>query len=180
MTRCFAFLRAVNVGGYHAVAMERLRELFHSFGFSGVETFLASGNVIFDAEAGHAAELEPVIEAGLRKSLGYDVATFLRTEAELRAVAGFVPFSESRLVQAAALNVAFLKEVPGEERVRRLFALRTEIDDFRVHGREVYWSCLRKQSDSKFSNAALEKALGQPSTLRGVATVRKMTEKYAP
>ena len=64
-------------------------------------------------------------------------------------------------------------------RSRKLLALRTDIDDFRVHGREVYWSCLRKQSESKFSNAALEKALGRPSTLRGLSTVRKMAEKYA-
>ena len=179
MPRCFAFLRAINVGGRHAVGMERLRELFRSFGFSGVETFIASGNVIFEAGSLKAAEMERTIEAGLRQALGYDVTAFIRTEAELRAVSGFAPFPESRLAQSAALNVAFLKEAPGEESIRKLLALRTDIDDFRVHGREVYWSCLRKQSESAFSNAVLEKALGRPSTLRGLNTVRKMAEKYA-
>lgn len=179
MPRYFAFLRAINVGGHHPVTMERLRELFRSFGFSAVETFIASGNVVFEDGSRACAELERGIESGLRKELGYDVATFIRTVAELRAVAGFAPFPESRLAQAAALNVAFLKEKPGDEPIRKLLALRTDIDDFRVHGREVYWSCLQQQSQSKFSNAALEQALGQPSTLRGLATVRKMAEKFA-
>lgn len=178
MSRHFAFLRAINVGGHNAVSMERLRELFRSFGFSGVETFIASGNVVFEAESLKDAGLERTIEAGLREALGYDVATFLRSEAELRTVAGFAPFPESRLAQTVALNVAFLKEAPGGEPFRKLLALRTDIDDFQVHGRQVYWSCLRKQSESKFSNAVLEKALGQPSTLRGLNTVRKMAEKY--
>ena len=41
-----ALLRGINVGGRN-VKMDRLREIFESLGFSNVETFIASGNVIF-------------------------------------------------------------------------------------------------------------------------------------
>jgi uncharacterized protein (DUF1697 family) len=58
-------------------------------------------------------------------------------------------------------------------------ALRTEIDDFRIHGREIYWLCRSKQSDSRISNALLEKTLGMKSTLRGVNTVKKLSAKYS-
>mgnify|MGYP005828901209 CR=1 FL=1 len=57
-------------------------------------------------------------------------------------------------------------------------ALRSDMDDFHVHQREVYWKCLKKQSESKFSNAAIEKAMGMKFTLRGVNTVRKMAANY--
>ena len=50
MTRLIAFLRAINVGG-HTVKMDHLRQLFESLGFSGVETFIASGNVVFETNA---------------------------------------------------------------------------------------------------------------------------------
>jgi uncharacterized protein (DUF1697 family) len=60
-----------------------------------------------------------------------------------------------------------------------VLALTTEIDDFRVHGREIYWLCQKKQSESTFSNTVLEKTVGRRSTLRGANTVRKMAEKYA-
>jgi uncharacterized protein (DUF1697 family) len=57
-------------------------------------------------------------------------------------------------------------------------ALETDIDDFHVHGRELYWLCKRKQSESTFSNAVLEKTLGKPSTIRGMTTVQKIAAKH--
>jgi hypothetical protein len=62
---------------------------------------------------------------------------------------------------------------------QKLLALRTDIDDFNVHGREIYWLCRKRQSGSKISNAVLEKALGQKSTLRGLNTVKKMAANYS-
>ena len=50
MTRYIAFLRAINVGG-HTVKMAELKRLFEALGFTNVETFIASGNVIFDSSA---------------------------------------------------------------------------------------------------------------------------------
>ena len=50
MPRFFAFLRAINVGG-HNVTMEKLRGLFEASGFKDVETFIASGNVIFTSNS---------------------------------------------------------------------------------------------------------------------------------
>jgi len=47
-----------------------------------------------------------------------------------------------------------------------------------VRGREVFWLCRMKQSESSFSNAVLEKTTGRPSTLRGMNTLKKMAEKY--
>jgi len=57
-------------------------------------------------------------------------------------------------------------------------SMQTEIDDFHIHEREIYWLCKKKQSESKISNAVIEKALGVKSTLRGVNTVKKLAEKY--
>ena len=93
---CFAFLRAINVGG-HRVTMDELRGLFADLGFPEAETFLASGNVVLDVRPEgreEPADLERRIEAGLEEALGYEVATFLRDADELRAVAAAVPESE--------------------------------------------------------------------------------------
>ena len=49
-TRYVAFLRGINVGG-HRVSMADLRDVFTSLKFGNVDTFIASGNVIFDAPA---------------------------------------------------------------------------------------------------------------------------------
>jgi len=177
MALYFAFLRAINVGG-HTTKMDYLRQLFEGLGFRGVETFIASGNVIFEADAGEAQALERLIEGRLRGALDYEVATFIRTPAELARIAGCQPFPEAQFAAAVAFNVAFLKQPLDPAAEQKLMALRTEIDDFRLHGREVYWLCRKKQSDSTFSNAVLERTTGRPSTLRGMNTIKKMAEKY--
>jgi len=177
MPRYIAFLRAINVGG-HTVKMDELRQLFVSLGFSNVETFIASGNVIFETPDPDAAALERIIADRLRQALGYEVATFVRNRLELATIAAYQPFPQSALDSAAALITAFLAEHLSEESTQKLLALRTGIDDFHVHGREIYWLCKVKQSESTFSNVVLEKTLGVRSTLRGISTIRKMAAKY--
>jgi uncharacterized protein (DUF1697 family) len=178
MSRYIAFLRAINVGG-HTVKMDTLRQLFESLGFSGIETFIASGNVVFETTAQDARTLEKKIEHQLQEALGYEVATFIRTDAELADIANYKPFRQADLDAAVALNIAFLADPIDAKSKQKLMALRTDIDDFHVHGREIYWLCLKRQSESTFSNAVLEKTLGRRSTLRGADTVRKMAAKYS-
>jgi uncharacterized protein (DUF1697 family) len=179
MSRYSAFLRAINVGG-HTVKMERLRQVFESLGFSHVETFIASGNVVFETTAGDLAALETRIAVGLQEALGYEVATFIRTEAELARIAAYRPFPQSDLDAAQALNIAFLAAPLDAESTQKLMALRTAIDDFVTHEREIYWLCRKKQSESTFSNAVLEKTLRRQATLRGANTVQKLAAKDAP
>ena len=179
MARNVAFLRAINVGG-HTVKMEYLRQLFESFGFSRVETFIASGNVIFETTSKSIPGLEKKIASGLRDALGYEVAAFIRTENELAAIANYRAFPQVDMDSATAFNVAFLTEPLDRSQQKKVMALRNAIDDFKIHGREVYWLCRKKQSESTFSNAVLEKTLKVPSTLRGMNTVKKMAAKYSP
>jgi len=179
MPRYIAFLRAINVGG-HTIKMDALRPLFEVLGFAGVETFIASGNVIFQTASKDRLALERRITTALKDALGYEVATFIRTDADVSAVAQYKPFPQPALDAAAALNIAFLADAPDSASRQKLAALKTDIDDFHIHGREVYWLCRVKQSDSKFSNAVLEKTLGVPSTMRGASTIQKLTAKYPP
>src|SRR3989304_2034280 len=136
MSRFIAFLRAINVGG-HTVKMDDLRQLFEALGFSRVETFIASGNVVFETTARNAKVLERKIETRLREALSYEVATFIRTGAELADIANYTPFRQSDLEAAVALKIAFLAEMLDDESKQKLLALRTDIDDFNVHGREI-------------------------------------------
>ncbi len=177
--RHIAFLRAINVGG-HTVKMERLRQFFTALGYANVETFIASGNVIFDAPVQAARAIEEQIEGQLRASLGYAVATFIRTPAELAAIAQYQPFPAADLeAEGNALYIAFMPTTPSDEAQHALLAARTPTDDFHIHGRELYWLCRTRISDSVFSGARLERMLGMPSTMRNATTVRKLAAKYA-
>ena len=177
MPRLIAFLRAINVGG-HTVTMAQLRKEFEGLGLSDVETFIASGNVIFTSRPTALAALEKKVEARLRASLGYEVATFIRTDAEVAAVAGYKAFAASHVRGAGALCVGFLAGPLDAAATRALMAFKTDIDDFHVNGREVYWLCKKKQSDSTFSNAVFEKAVQARATFRGINTVVRLAARY--
>ncbi len=120
MKRYIAFLRAINVGG-HTVKMDQLRLLFEKLGLSNVETFIASGNVIFRSEEEPDA-LQTRIESHLNASLGYEVATFLRTDAEVAAIAGVQAFNETKLAAYKTLNVGFLKQALEPETNAKLMS----------------------------------------------------------
>jgi uncharacterized protein (DUF1697 family) len=179
MPKYVAFLRAINVGG-HTVKMDHLRRLFEEMGFTGVETFIASGNVIFEAADKSSKAVERKIEAALQEALGYKVATFIRTPAELAEIAGHTPFKASDLEEEGNfLYISFAAEIPSQEAQQKLHSFTTEVDEFHIHGREVYWLCRKKLSESKFSGALLEKTLGMPVTMRNATTVKKMALKYS-
>jgi uncharacterized protein (DUF1697 family) len=176
--RMIAFLRAINVGG-HVVTMEKLRGLFAALGLKDVATFIASGNVIFAKPATGLNALPQRIEERLHAALGYEVKTFLRIEAEVAAIAAYQPFSTRQMQRAKTLNVGFLAAPLAPSAKRLLMTLKTAIDDFHVHGREVYWLTKDKQSESTFSNALFERTLKVRATFRGIGTVTRLAARYA-
>jgi len=179
MPKYIAFLRAINVGG-HTVKMDHLRDLFAALGFRNVETFIASGNVIFDSTSKNTRALEQKIESCLQESLGYEVATFVRSTSELRDVAEYQPFPDLELGAAGhVVYIGFMAAEPSDTAKEKLLSLATKIDDFHLKGREVYWLCRAKFSESGVSGALLAKTLGMPATLRNSTTVKKITAKYS-
>jgi uncharacterized protein (DUF1697 family) len=176
MSKYVAFLKAINVGG-HVVKMDELRELFAGMKFSNVETFIASGNVIFETKSAPDQKLEEKIEKHLEAALGYAVGTFVRSMEEIRAIGEYQPFSNKGLV----LNVGFMRGALSAGVVEQVMGFKTDVDDFHVHGREVYWLCQIRQSDSKFPAKAkkFEKAIGGEATWRNMNTVVRLTEKYS-
>lgn len=167
-----ALLRAINVGGRN-VKMEVLGGVFADLGFARVRTHLASGNVLFSSNSTARAALQVRIQSALLKVLGYEVATFLRDEAEMRESARLAALAQAR-PGILAVNVGFMHTRPDATQTRAILACRSEIDDFEVHGAEIYWACARKQSESRFQPAQLERALKLPITFRGVNTTLQL------
>lgn len=176
--RYIAFLRGINVGG-HKVKMDELRRQFESLDLEGVATFIASGNVIFESEDA-AKKLETRIENHLRDELGYDVPTFLRTDAEVARIAEYEPFPDLKSAKGNSY-VAFLDRRPPAGARKSLAASSNDTDRLKVHDREVYWHVRGGLMDSTLGMNGLDKALGSmPTTVRNVNTVRRLAAKYPP
>lgn len=173
--RYVALLRAVNVGG-RVIKMDELRRAFESLALANVQTFIASGNVIFES-ALDPAKLEALIEGGLQRAFTYPIPTFIRSAAEMTEAAARTPFA-ARELEGSGLYVTFHKRALSRGEAARVEAMRTKDDDFAVIGREVYW--LRRRMAQRFGEPfpALGKAVDVPGTMRSITTVKKIAAKY--
>ena len=170
MPRRIAFLRAINVGG-HVVKMEQLRKLFTSFGFKNVQTFIASGNVLFDTKSFSTAKVEDQIEEGLLAELGYEVVTMVRTPKELADVVAHRPFAVDTSV------VGFLKRAPTPDAVKDALAWDIGDEEVAIRGKEFYWRHGGRMSESLLGKIKVERTLG-PLTMRNLSTVAKIAAKH--
>lgn len=183
--RMVAFLRGLNLGR-RRLKMAELRGHFEDMRLERVDTYLASGNVVFDGEGAPAA-LEAAIQAHLRARLGYEVDTFIRTLPALGPVARLAgldgPDGPGGLKEAEEKgfkpHVIFLKEAIDDAARESLVALESANDRFRPLGREVVWLRRGGLSDSPITHADLERALGgRTNTMRTLNTVRRIVAKF--
>jgi uncharacterized protein (DUF1697 family) len=176
--RYAAFLRGVNLGRRRRVSGEQLRARFEELGFGEVATFRTSGNVVLSARGESAAKLVARIEKGLASALGYEVAVFLRSAAEMRALADHRPFTPARVKAAKGkLQVILLSARPAAKDRGRVLGLATDEDALELGDRELYWLPSGGTRDSKLSQKAIEALLGG-TTMRTKGTVDQLAAKY--
>lgn len=180
--RLVAFLRGINLGG-RRVKMAELRGHLEALGLEGVATFLASGNVVFDAPEDGGRDLaavEEAIEAHLEEALGYDVGTLVRPLRDL----GRIPRLDvvvDAIEEGFTPHVIFVRGAVEPEMVAGLRRLEDDDDRFHALEREVVWLRRGRMSDAPFSTRELEAALGGvANTMRNLNTVRRIVDRFAP
>ncbi|HWA15156.1 MAG TPA: DUF1697 domain-containing protein, partial [Gemmatimonadales bacterium] len=162
-----------NVGG-RVVPMAELTRLFGQEGMGEVKAYLASGNLSFTSRSTSAAALEQKLEAALAKALGYEVDTFVRTEAELVAAYQHPAYSAKEMNSAHTIAIGFMRTPLDPAGLARIAALANGEDEFRANGRELYQRNTVGLGQSKITGKMLERALGQPVTMRNIRTVAKL------
>lgn len=175
MIKCVALLRGINVGGHKKVKMEDLRRVFGSLGFKNVKTFIASGNVVF--EAGETQDMSKKIEKKLMQEFGFEITTIVRTMPEIRGTLLLNPFRKIKAGENVRLYVTFLAEkqksalkLPYESQGKDFRILqKTDMEIFSV----LY---IRPEARSVDLMAFIEKEFGKASTTRNWNTVQKLAE----
>ena len=176
MAVIISLLRGVNVGGHHKIKMDALRALYESLGLRDVQTYVQSGNVIFRAERRDLTLLAKQIEDGIEKRFGFRPDAIVRTPSDFRKVVAGNPFAARRDIEPGKLLVTFLAKDPGAEARQSLLKIKTDPEELRISGRELYIYFPNGMGRSKLTGAAIEKALKTPGTARNWNTVSKLLE----
>jgi uncharacterized protein (DUF1697 family) len=135
--------------------------------------------VIFGSDGGEKeAPLTRQIEAGLGEALGYEVPVFLRSCAEVAAIAAQEPFAAKLLAGSKGkLQVLMLTKGPTAAARRKVLALASDEDRLAIEGRELYWLPSGGTIDSDLDLKAIDAALGV-GTMRTKGTIDQVAAKH--
>jgi uncharacterized protein (DUF1697 family) len=168
-----ALLRAVNVGG-RKLAMADLRAVLTEIGFTGVQSLLQSGNVVFRSSRKAGATLERALEREVEAQLGLRTDFHVRSLAEWESVIAANPFPDEARRDPAHLLVVALKVAPTPAAAAALQAAITGRERVRVDGRHAYLVYPDGVGRSRLTTALLDKHLSGRGTARNWNTVLKL------
>ena len=165
-----AFLRAINVGGRAVVKMADLQAAFARAGCRHVRTFIASGNVLFDAPA----RLRTQITAELVAVFGKEPGVCYRTLAQLDALIDSAPFGTRVSDTSLKLYVAFMDRVPAKVPALPTIVEKELVEIVAIRGADMLIVSRRKPNGMYgFPNACVED-LGVRATTRNWNTVTRL------
>jgi uncharacterized protein (DUF1697 family) len=165
MARYVALLRGVNVGGSGKLPMADLRRMCQQAGFERIETYIASGNVVFEStETADAVKSE--LERRLHDHAEKAIQVFIRTAAEMRAVLRTNPFPKADPARTYAFFLA------GKPPPDASSTVRHQVDEqIRVGKREIYVHYPMGMGQSRLVIPA-----ATAGTARNMNTVAKLVE----
>jgi uncharacterized protein (DUF1697 family) len=178
MSKYAVFLRAVNVGGHNKVPMPKLREALTDAGYTDVETYVQSGNVVIDAGRTSAAKVESQVREVLRKEFDVDTDVMVRTHAGLAAVVKKNPFAD-KVDDTKAVHVNFLAKAAPAAAKKAFAPDAFDPERFEFGDHCIYFYYPNGQGRSKMAAAPWGKKVGVAGTSRNWRTVLAMLDLLA-
>jgi uncharacterized protein (DUF1697 family) len=170
-------LRGINVGGKNKIKMADLRSMLEAMGFMRVQTYIQSGNVLFESSE-EEKTIQAQMEQKISETFGFSVSVILRSAEELKQIVENCPFTAEEVAEAEAMSkveclyVAMLPEAPAQAGVERTTAYCSENDKMHIRGRDVYLLFRHSIRHSKLAGNLHR--LQVPATVRNWNTMNKL------
>jgi uncharacterized protein (DUF1697 family) len=148
--------------------MAELKAMCEAEGFSEVQTYIASGNVVFGSSL-TATKVKSQLEAALLRYAGKPVGVMVRTGAEMARVLADNPFPDGAPNRTVAI---FLDTAPGRDVVDTAKGRKDE--QIELGKREVYVHYGDGMGQSRLALPA-----AQEGTARNINTVTKLAAMAA-
>lgn len=172
MYKYLALLRGINVSGKNKILMQDLKSLCESLGWVNVQTYIQSGNIVFEsaAETGLAVSLSEAI----RKNYGFVVPVVIRNLVEMRKILAVEAFPGC---EPDVQHVTLLENRPEQKLVDAIPSETYLPDQFMYHGCEIYLFCPGGYGNTKLNNGFFEKKLKTIATTRNRKTMTELLKR---
>lgn len=168
-----ALLRGINVGGKNKILMAELRDLLLNIGLKDVQTYIQSGNIIFNSEEENASKLELRIGGAIKEHFGLSVPVIVKTKDALKTVFSSCPFSEEKKQKS---YFSLLYTPPKAELVNEVLSITFENEDIKISPNCVYFYSSIGYGKTKYNNNFFERKLRVIATARNYKTMVKLLE----
>jgi uncharacterized protein (DUF1697 family) len=165
ITKYIALLRAVNVGGTGKLPMAELKAVCIDAGFAKVQTYIASGNVVFESDA-MPDEVKSDLEARLLAFAGKPVGVAVRTAAEIAEILRSNPFPDAAPSRTVAI---FLDRPPPSDALAHAVGVKDE--KMGLGTREIY-----VRYGAGIGTSKLKIPAARAGTARNLNTIAKLAE----
>jgi uncharacterized protein (DUF1697 family) len=177
MQKYICLLRGVNMTGHNSLKMGDLADLFRELGFTDVQTYIQSGNVIFRNNSGDPESvLRSRIEEGIKKRFDYNIAVMLRTEKQLKDLAPVNPFLDEDDFSSSKMAVIFLHDPVTVEQADKVKGVSYPPDKFHIAGSEIFIYCPGGFGRTKLYTNFFESRMKVTGTARNWKTVQTISE----
>ena len=175
--RYIAILRGINVGSGRKVPMADLRKLCESLELLNVQTYIQSGNVVFELAKQEAIpQLENRLQQAFTGTFDFDIPVLVRTLGEWAESISKNPFLKEENVDIERLHLTCLKEFPAPDLLQKIKAIQYLPDRYEIIGKDVFIFCAAGYGTSKLVNSFFESKLKVSATTRNWKTVLKLNE----
>jgi uncharacterized protein (DUF1697 family) len=171
-----SMLRGVNVGAHNRIKMDALREVYASLKVRQIQSYVQSGNVIFQAKEKNPAALAKKIQNAIERAFGFRPEVILRSTDELRKAIAANPFAGRRDVEPGKLLITFLAADPGDDGRAAIASLKDYPEELHLKGRELYIYFPDGSGKSKLPWSKVEKLFKTQGTARNWNSAMKMLE----
>ncbi len=166
-----SMLRGINVSGQKKVNMKELEKLYETLGLKNVQTYIQSGNVVFQTPEADALSLAGKIERKIEQSFGFNVPIFIRTKGEFQKLIKNNPFPGR---DESKLHVTFLYSKPASLRMDEIVRAKDNAEEFSSSGREIYLFLPNGYGRTKLSNSFFERKSKVLATTRNWRTLNTL------
>lgn len=171
-----ALLRGINVGGKNIIRMADLRACFEEHGFRGVETYIQSGNVIFEAGERSSRGLAQRIEKMLTSSFDYRASVVLRTRTQLAHIVRSAPAGFGTDPEGYRCDVLFLKEPLTARVALESVRCREGVDEASAGPGAIYFSRVAARASQSWLDKLTALAIYQRMTIRNWNTTTRLLQ----
>lgn len=168
-----ALLRGVNVSGRNKLPMADLRAWCAGLGWQAVQTYIQSGNVMFQADAAQPA-LEDALERAITTHVGLSIAVIVRAVASWPAYVRGNPYPEAARDEPNLVMLALSKAPPRPDAVTALRERATSGERIIQVGDALWIHYAAGVGRSRLSPALFDRLVGSPVTARNWRTVLKL------